>query len=101
MVAWHYSWVSAFRTIFIISFKRERLLDGEHGAEHCGVAEQVEALGLTATRHGDDSDTWCVGQQLDDHLDPVLLRHVQIGDHEIATIVAPDAGGLRLRLGPG
>ena len=62
-----------------------------HCPQHRGVAEQIEPLGLTATRHRDDARSGAVRQELDNGFDPVLLRHVKVGDDQVAAMNPPQA----------
>lgn len=73
----------------------KRLLYRQHRTEHRCICEEIEPLGLTPAGHRDDANPRAVRQQLEDRLDPILLRHVEVGDDEIATVVAPEAERLQ------
>src|SRR3954468_10053755 len=74
---------------------RERLLDRQHRAQKRGVAQQIQPLGLTSAGHGDDAHARAVRQQLDDGLDAVLFRHVEVSDDQVAAAIAPQPDRLR------
>jgi hypothetical protein len=68
----------------------EWLLDRQHRAEQGSVAQQVQALGLASAGHCDDPNTWTMREKLYDGLNAILPRHMQIGNDQIAAVIAPE-----------